>query len=169
MIGACPAPALDAPLVPGLLGMTDCQVERLVEGGYHALFAPAGGFAGLLTGLMTVFVAVIGFQLMLGRGDLRLNDIVMSLVKLGAVLAFATQWDLYQRIVFQTLFLGPRQLADQLSAAGGGLASRDVITRLQTAFDSLTAAAALYGDHASSQVSPLVGARCCSISRPRSC
>ncbi|MBQ1562804.1 type IV secretion system protein [Caulobacter sp.] len=157
MSGACPVPASDAPLVPGLLGMADCQVERLVDGGYHALFAPAGGFAGLLTGLLTVFVAIIGFQLMLGRGSYRLNDIVLSVVKLGAVLAFATQWDVYQRVVFQVLFVGPQQLADQLGLAAGGAPTRDVVVRLQGAFDSLTAAAAVYGDHASSQVSPLIG------------
>lgn len=81
MPNACPAAPPDVHLVHALLRGTDCQVRALVHTGYDGLFQSGGSFAGLLTTLMTLYVALIGYQLMLGRGGLRIGDVTLSVVK----------------------------------------------------------------------------------------
>lgn len=141
MSNACPAAPPDVHLVHALLRGTDCQVRALVHTGYDGLFQSGGSFAGVLTTLMTLYVALIGYQLMLGRGGLRIGDVTLSVVKLAAILSFATQWDTYQAIVVRVLFDGTAQIAtamlhlDSATASGG-----DIFDRLQRAFDILSAA-----------------------------
>ena len=141
MSNACPAAPPDVHLVHALLRVTDCQVRALVHTGYDGLFQSGGSFASVLTTLMTLYVALIGYQLMLGRGGLRIGDVTLSVVKLAAILSFATQWDTYQAIVVRVLFDGTAQIAtamlhlDSATASGG-----DIFDRLQRAFDILSAA-----------------------------
>ncbi|MBE7218949.1 MAG: type IV secretion system protein, partial [Caulobacteraceae bacterium] len=143
MADACPVPGPDDPLVQGLLATTDCHVEGLVRGGYASLFEGAGGaFGGVLTALLTVWVALLGYRLLLGRSQLSVSEFAVSAVKLGAVVALATQWGTYQAVVYRVLFDGPQEVAGALmhglsahGAAGGG----DVFDGLQRAFDDLTA------------------------------
>jgi type IV secretion system protein VirB6 len=141
MSNACPAAPPDVHLVHALLRVTDCQVRALVHTGYDGLFQSGGSFAAVLTTLMTLYVALIGYQLMLGRGGLRIGDVTLSVVKLAAILSFATQWDTYQAIVVRVLFDGTAQIAtamlhlDSATASGG-----DIFDRLQRAFDILSAA-----------------------------
>ncbi|MDR3508368.1 MAG: type IV secretion system protein [Caulobacteraceae bacterium] len=157
MASACPAPAVDAPLVRGLLDVTDCHVRELVHTGYGALFQGSDGLAGVLTALMTLYVALIGYQLMLGRMDLRIGDVTLTAVKLGGVLVFATQWDSYQALVFGFLFDGPAQIATQMLHSIGPDGSGDVFDGLQRAFDALSGASSAYAQHSPLQASPLLG------------
>jgi type IV secretion system protein VirB6 len=160
MAGACPAPKADNPLVSGLLDVVDCNVRVLVESGYGALFAPAGGLAPLLTALLTIFVAVFGYQLLLGRTQLRIGELALTMIKLGAVLALTTQWSTYQTVVYGFLFDGPKALADAVlngSVAQGAPREADVFVRLQRTFDLLQAFAAEYAKQAPAQASPLTG------------
>lgn len=141
MFSACPAAPPDVHLVHALLRVTDCQVRTLVHTGYDGLFASGGSLAAVLTTLMTLYVALIGYQFMLGRGGLRIGDVTLSVVKLAAILSFATQWDTYQAIVVRVLFDGTAQIATAMlhldSATGSG---GDIFDRLQRAFDILSAA-----------------------------
>jgi type IV secretion system protein VirB6 len=62
-------------------------------------------------------------------------------VKLGAVLALATQWGAYQAIVYRTLFFAPQQLADLMLhglRAQGSALDANVFDGLQRAFTDLT-------------------------------
>jgi len=141
MLGACPAPNPDAPLVRSLLGTVDCNVQDLVQTGYATLFQPSGVFVAAITAALTVYVALFGYRLMLGRAQLNVGDLALTAVKLGAVLALATQWGAYQAIVYRTLFFAPQQLADimmhGLRAQSSGLAD-NVFDGLQRAFIDLT-------------------------------
>ena len=67
MAGACPVPGPDDPLVRGLLGVVDCNVQTVVQTGYASLFQPGGAFVSVLSVLMTIYVALIGYRLLLGR------------------------------------------------------------------------------------------------------
>jgi type IV secretion system protein VirB6 len=142
MAGVCPAPGPDDPLVRSLLGVVDCNVQNLVQTGYGAIFASSGVFASVLTVLLTLYVALIGYQLLLGRSQLNITDFAMTAVKLGAVVALATQWGTYQTVVYQALFFGPQQIANVLlhafRANGAGFTG-DVFDGLQRAFTDLTA------------------------------
>jgi type IV secretion system protein VirB6 len=142
MVGVCPAPGPDDPLVRSLLGVVDCNVQTLVQTGYGAIFAASGVFAGVLTVLLTLYVALIGYQLLLGRSQLNITDYALTAVKLGAVAALATQWGTYQTVVYQALFFGPQQVATVIlhafRANGGGFTG-DLFDGLQRAFTDLTA------------------------------
>jgi type IV secretion system protein VirB6 len=142
MMGVCPAPGPDDPLVRSLLSVVDCNVQTLVQTGYGTIFAPSGVFAGVLTVLLTLYVALIGYQLLLGRSQLNITDYALTAVKLGAVVALATQWGTYQTVVYQALFFGPQQVATVVlhafRANGGGFRG-DLFDGLQRAFTDLTA------------------------------
>ena len=150
MAGDCPVLGPQDPLVRGLLGVVDCNVSTLARGGYAALFQPSSAFSGVLTAALTVFVGLIGYRLLLGRGRLGVGEFTLAAVKLGAVLALATQWGTYQTLVYDTLFHGPEQLA---TAVLDGMQPRDsefrgnVFTGLQRAFDDLSSAAGSYANH----------------------
>ncbi|WP_174241438.1 type IV secretion system protein, partial [Caulobacter sp. S45] len=142
MAGLCPTPAPDDPLVQGLMSATDCHVQALVRTGYSALFAPEGVYAGVLTALMIAYVALIGYRLLLGRGQLAIGEMAMTAVKLGAVLALATQWGTYQTVVYRAAFEGPQQIGALILhdlTAHGVLEGGDVFDGLQRAYDDLTA------------------------------
>jgi type IV secretion system protein VirB6 len=142
MADYCPTPGPDDPLVRALLSSVDCHVQGLVQGGYDTLFQPSGAFDNALTALLTLYVALFGYRLMLGRAQLNVGDLALTAVKLGAVVALATQWSAYQAVVYHTLFYGPRELADAvmhgMRSSGSGF-NGDVFDGLQRAFNDLTA------------------------------
>lgn len=157
---ACPAPEPDAPLVQSLLFTVDCNVQGLVRDGYATIFAPSSAFSSVLTALLTVYVALIGFQLLLGRSQLSISSVAMTVVKLGAVLALATQWGTYQSVVYNFLFDGPEQLARAVLRgfeSGQDTGDLDVFQRLQLTFEALTRYADVYAKRAPATVSPFLG------------
>ena len=160
MAGSCPAPSPEDPLVQSLLGVVDCNVRDLVHTGYMAIFQPGSAIAGLLTALLTIYVAVMGYRLLLGQSQLRVSDFALNAVKLGVVIALATQWDTYQTVVYNLLFRGPEQLAGLVAAAvhpDSALIHGDVFDGLQTAFDKLSGFGAGYAAHAPPSASPMLG------------
>ena len=160
MAGSCPVPAPDDPIVRALLGVVDCNVRDLVHTGYASLFAPGSALTGLLTALLTIYVAIIGFQLLIGRTQLRVSDFALNAIKLGAVLALATQWDAYQTLVYGALFQGPQQLAASMLSTvqpDGSMFRGDVFDGLQRAFDDLSNAGAGFAAHTQPSASPLMG------------
>ncbi|MBW3617792.1 MAG: type IV secretion system protein [Proteobacteria bacterium] len=162
MAGACPVPAPEDPLVRGMLTVVDCNVQQLVRSGYASLFEPSGAFSAVLTSLLTIFVAIFGYRLLLGRAQLRISDLALTMIKLGAVLALATRWDLYQGLVYNALFQGPAQLASGMLGAvqpEGSAFRGDVFDGLQRAFDHLTFFAGEYAKQVPTTAapSPLLG------------
>ena len=160
MAGACPAPGPEDPLVRSLLGVVDCNVRELVHSGYMAIFQPTSALSGLLTALLTIYVAIIGYRLLIGRSQLTVSDFAFNAVKLGAVIALATQWDTYQTLVYGFLFQGPQQLAGTMLGAvqpDSSIFHGDVFDGLQTAFDDLSGFGAGYASHAPAAASPLLG------------
>jgi len=160
MAGSCPAPSPDDPLVHSLLGVVDCNVRDLVHTGYMAIFQPGSAISGLLTALLTIYVAIMGYRLLLGQTELRVSDFALNAVKLGVVIALATQWDTYQTVVYNLLFRGPEQLAGMIAAAvhpDSALIHGDVFDGLQTAFDELSGFGAGYAAHSPPSASPMLG------------
>lgn len=148
MIGQCAAPRGDLGLVKGLLDTVDCNIREGVQGGYNAFFGPGSTLSAVITVLLTLYIAQLGFRLLTGRTDLRVGDLPMIAIKLGAVVMLTTSWASYQSLVFALLFDGPAELANSLLAnmplpqtaatvAGGG----DIFARLQYTFDQLTQSA----------------------------
>lgn len=157
MESACAALA-DSGLVEGLLTSVDCHIGQMVQTGYGALAGPASVLLPALTAVLTIYVAVLGLRLMLGLGALRVGDLTLAAVKIGAVLALASNWPLYHRLVFETLFHGPEQLAGDLLMGSGSATPIEALRgALQLTFDELQAAAAFYAQKTPGGASPWLG------------
>lgn len=114
---------------PGLINYVDCQAQNIGVNGYAALSAPGSSAGLLLTGFLTILIAVIGYRIMLGYGfDVR--EGVLTFAKIGLVLALATSWPAYQRLIYDAAVRGPGDLAAEVGGASalpgatGGLVSR---------------------------------------------
>jgi type IV secretion system protein VirB6 len=157
---ACPAPSSDIGLVQGLLFSVDCNTQGIVESAYSVLATPGGVVSLALTSALTIYVALLGLQLMLGRAPLNIGELTMTLLKIGVVLMLATSWPTYQQLVFDTLFRGPEQLAGSMLAA---LQPENSVFRgnpfdgLQLAYDQLQRAGAFYAGKAAPTASPFTG------------
>jgi type IV secretion system protein VirB6 len=151
MINACAQTPVDAPMVQSLIGSVDCRVDGLAASGYAAL-GPGSPVALLLTGLMTLYVVFVGYRLLLGRGGIRVGDATVMVLKIGLVVALATNWPLFQTLVYDTLTKGPGEVAALL--LGG---SSHPFNGLQEAFDGLQKSATLMASRASPGAAAMQG------------
>ena len=155
----CPAPAEDG-MVGGVLETVDCHIRLLVHDTYRELVGPNTLFATAFTGLLTIYIALLGYQLLFGRGGLRVTELPIVALKLGLILAFLTSWAAYQTLVFNLLFDGPAEimkvLIGPLSERGAGF-DGDVMGGVQRAFEDMSGAASIYGGMASPTANLLQG------------
>ena len=147
-------------LVTGLIGTVDCYITDFAQGSYRDLVGPDTAFAAVFTALLTIYVALMGYQLLLGRAGLRAADLPLTAMKIGVILAFLTSWAAYQTVVYELLFNGPQEVArvllsqiDRLNAGSG----TDVFTGLEKTFYSLIDSAAVFGRQAGGNVNILQG------------
>ena len=151
---------LPAGLVAGLIGTVDCYITEFAQGSYRDLVGPGTYFAAVFTALLTIYVALMGYQLLLGRAGLRATDLPLTAMKVGLILAFLTSWAAYQTIVYNLLFNGPQEIArvllSQLDRLNGN-SGTDVFTGLEKTFYSLIDSAAVYGRQAGGNVNILQG------------
>lgn len=153
MIAACALPIGAPSLARDILASTDCLITGRIQSAYAALLAPGGTFVSALTIALTIYVAIVGYRLILGYNGLTLRELVPHFVKIGVVLALATSWPSYQVLVFDLLFHGPEQLADAITARlsdSPATGQGDVLTALQNLFDRITD----YASDAWAQVGP---------------
>lgn len=132
MTVACAAPDADLGVAVRLAGYLDCQARALGENGFQAM---AGGpiAAGLLSGLVTIFVALIGYRLILGQIP-SLRDGVGWAVRLGIVLTLTTSWPAFQTLFYRVAADSPGELAALLLPASG-LPTEGLDDRVQVAYD----------------------------------
>jgi type IV secretion system protein VirB6 len=128
-MAGCPPFDPNGPYISSVLAYVDCQGLSLGEAGYRALGA-GSAFGMALTGLLTIFVALIGYRLLLG-GEFSIRETATTALKLGIVLALATQWSAYRIVIFDVAARQPEQAATGFLAPEGlegrgsaGLAAR---------------------------------------------
>lgn len=137
---ACPWYPPENGYLQSLFGFVDCQARTIGEQGYLALGAPGSTASLLLTSLLTLFVALIGYRMLFGeipgvRGG------VLALVKVGAVLALASSWPAYRTLIYDVALDAPAELGVAIAAsaglpgAGGGLVGR--LDGLDRGFEAL--------------------------------
>ncbi|HEX5006561.1 MAG TPA: type IV secretion system protein, partial [Hyphomonadaceae bacterium] len=155
----CPANPNDG-MVAGVIETVDCHIRVLVHDSYRELVGPNTWFATAFTGLLTIYIALLGYQLLFGRGGLRVTELPFAALKIGLILAFLTSWAAYQTLIFDLLFDGPAQvmraLLAPLAAQGSGF-DGDVMAGVQKAFEDLSGAAGVYGGMASPTANLLQG------------
>jgi type IV secretion system protein VirB6 len=155
----CPAPS-DKGMVGGVIDTVDCHIRVLVQDSYRELVGPNTWFATAFTGLLTIYIALLGYQLLFGRGGLRVTELPIVGLKIGLILAFLTSWAAYQTLIFDLLFDGPAQIMkammSPLAAQGSGF-DGDVMAGVQSAFEDLSGSAGVYGSMASPSANLLQG------------
>jgi type IV secretion system protein VirB6 len=152
----CPAdPALG--LIARLFDVVDCHIRVLVHDSYRDLVGPGTMFANVLTVLLTIYIAIIGYQLMIGRGGVRLSQMPVEALKVGLILAFTTSWAAYQTVVYDLFFDGPREILSVLLRASGAGGVGDLYADLQSLYERLAQAASVFGGMASPSANILQG------------
>jgi type IV secretion system protein VirB6 len=130
----------DQGVVRDVLMAVDCNTKSFARLGYESLTASGSPFQTALTVALTIYVAVIGYQLLFGNGA-RMSDGPGIALKIGAILALVTSWSLFQTLVFDLAERAPLEIAGLVSAPIRGALASDPISGLQTAYDQLSAAA----------------------------
>jgi type IV secretion system protein VirB6 len=135
MITACPIPTAEGEFVRPMVDFIDCQAQSLGSGAWQTLAAPGSTLALVLTGFITLFVALFGYRMLFGHVP-SIRDGVLALVKIGIVLALATSWPAYRILIYDVALRGPAELAADIGAptglpgAGGGLVDRlDIVDK----------------------------------------
>ena len=162
MTVVCSGPDTSLGVAYRLSEYLDCQARALGENGFQALAGGAMGTA-ILSAMVTVFIALIGYKLLLGHvPDAR--DGIGWAVRLGIVLALVTSWPAFQALVYRVAVDAPPDIAAVLLPASG-LAGESLAERVQISYDTLRlgldtgqpAAAAQAGQPpAAQQVPPLL-------------
>ena len=134
----CPAFDPLGPFITGVAGFIDCHARALGELGY--LSWTQGGAIPLLSGLVTILIALFGYRLLLGETP-GLDTLVSLVIRIGLVLVLATQWPAYQTLVYNVVIDGPAQLAGQILAPSGlgGDDPSGLFARAQAVCDTLAA------------------------------
>ncbi|HEU4962149.1 MAG TPA: type IV secretion system protein [Sphingomonas sp.] len=97
----------------------------------------------LITGMLTLFVAFIGYRMLFGQLP-TIREGVLACVKIGIVLALATSWPAYQRVIYDVVLHEPANLVAEIAApaslpgSNGGLV--DHLDAVDGAFASLSVA-----------------------------
>lgn len=99
--------------VSSMVSFIDWQAQALGSSAYQALSSPGSTLAVVLTGFLTIFIALIGYNLLLGRG-LTVRSGVLAAVKIGAVFALATSWPAYSTVVYGLVTDGPAQIVSDI-------------------------------------------------------
>ena len=128
----------------GMIAFLDCQAQTIGMGGYRALAASGSSASLMLTAFVTIVIALIGYRMLFGDTP-GVREAVVSVVKIGVVLALATGWPAYQVLVYDVVLRAPAELAAEiggasgLPGASGGLPAR--LDGVDRAFETL----AIYG------------------------
>lgn len=141
MVG-CPVFDPTGPFLRAATEAVDCRALAIGEEGYRAL-SGAGSPLGLaITSLLTIFVALEGYRMVLGAVP-SLRASVVTVVKLGFVLALATQWQAYRVVAYEVVVRGPASLVSQLIEPTGvsAGATAGLVDQVETIHQTLDAAA----------------------------
>lgn len=146
-MNACAA-MVEGGVIRGVLATVECQTRVYAESGYQALTTGSPVFQGILTAVLTIYVALIGYRMLFAQGSARISDTPGIALKIGLILALVTSWSAFQTLVFDVADRAPEEIAAIVSApitdAGGSLASRPV-DGLQAAYDEFSNTGAAYG------------------------
>jgi type IV secretion system protein VirB6 len=117
MAAACPYPTSTAPVLSSLADYLDCHARGLGEVGFQSL-ASGPVLPAVLTGCLTLYVALIGYRLALGA-SFQLKDAVLAVLRIGLVVTFCTRWPSYEAVFYRVAMDGPAELtASTLTPSG---------------------------------------------------
>lgn len=124
----------DAGVVLRLAANAECAAQAIGSDGFQAVI---GGpvATGLLSALVTIFVALLGYRLVLGTTP-GFGEGMGRLLRLGFVLALVTGWPAFQTLVYRTATEAPEELAATILPAAG-LSATDLPSQVQAVYDAM--------------------------------
>jgi type IV secretion system protein VirB6 len=126
--------------VADALAKVDCLASDATAVSFGRLFGAHGSFQTALTIILTLYVALLAFNLLTGRSALRLSVLTPRMMTLGLVLTFATSWIAYQSVVWNLATGAPDEIASVLVGTRGS-ATTIFAQRLDGVFNAITDAA----------------------------
>lgn len=129
MITAACQPDGGAGLVTRVLGYVDCQAQAIGMGGFQVFGAPGSTLSIIIGSLLTIFVALLGYRMLLGWTP-GFHDGIGAAIKIGIVLTLAFSWPAYRTLVYDVFLKGPAELSSEVGrsaaipGATGGLTQR---------------------------------------------
>src|SRR5207244_11454134 len=126
--------------VTDALQKVDCLATDATSVSFGRLFGAHGSFQTALTIVLTLYIALLAFNLLTGRSALRISVLTPRMMTLGLVLTFATSWIAYQSVVWNLATGAPDEIASVLVGSKGS-ATTLFAQQLDGFFDSITAAA----------------------------
>jgi type IV secretion system protein VirB6 len=126
--------------VADALGKVDCLASDATAVSFGRLFGEHGSFQVALTIILTLYVALLAFNLLTGRSALRVSVLTPRMMTLGLVLTFATSWIAYQSVVWNLATGAPDEIASVLVGTKGS-ATTIFAQQLDSVFNAITDAA----------------------------
>jgi type IV secretion system protein VirB6 len=126
--------------VADALQKVDCLANDATAISFGRLFGAHGSFQTALTIVLTLYIALLAFNLLTGRSALRVSVLTPRMMTLGLVLTFATSWVAYQSVVWNLATGAPDEIASVLIGSKGS-ATVLFAQQLDGFFDAITNAA----------------------------
>jgi type IV secretion system protein VirB6 len=105
--------------VADALSKVDCMANDATAVSFGRLFGAHGSFTTALTIILTLYIALLAFNLLTGRSALRVSVLTPRMMTLGLVLTFATSWIAYQSVVWNLATGAPDEIASVLVGTNG--------------------------------------------------
>jgi len=139
---ACATVTTGAEFLVRTLSHLDCQAQTIGSFGFSALSAPGSPASLALTALLTLFIALFAIRLLMGA-PVDGRDTVNAVLKIGIVLTLSVSWPAFRTLAYDTVLLGPAEVAASIAPStlpeqGAGFAAR--LQNVDTGMASLTAA-----------------------------
>jgi type IV secretion system protein VirB6 len=140
----CPAVPSGAGFIGSMTAYIDCQSQVLGSGSWTALAAPGSSLSIVLAGFLTIFIALIGYNLLLGH-SLTVRSGTLAAVKIGAIFALATSWPAYRTLAYDLVTDGPAQLVSEIGPRAGVVGSDGTLVQRLDLVDQALARLAILG------------------------
>jgi len=137
-MSVCPPFGAEGPAgVADALSKVDCLATDATSMSFGRLFGAHGSFQTALTILLTLYIALLAFNLLTGRSALKISVLTPRMMTLGLVLTFATSWIAYQSVVWNLATGAPDEIASVLVGTKGS-ATTLFAQQLDSLFSAIT-------------------------------
>src|SRR3954468_17345027 len=143
--------------VADALSKVDCMANEATAVSFGRLFGAHGSFTTALTIILTLYIALLAFNLLTGRSALRISVLTPRMLTLGLVLTFATSWMAYQSVVWNLATGAPDEIATVLGGTDGS-ATMMFAQQLDSFFGAITDAASNIQPNAAASPAAIVAA-----------
>ncbi len=143
MMATCAALAEHSGTIRGAMDAVECHSRTYAQAGYEALGGAGSPFQSWLNILLVIYVAALGYRLMMGHDSRSFNLTTIGLT-LGAVVALVGNWTLFQTLVFDLVTKAPLEVAAIVThpATNNSAFAGDPRASIQVVYDQLSLAAA---------------------------